>query len=309
MLLTTIRPCVQASRAERSPLGSTRPVPHAGSGGSFPSTPPMSCAVICRDSGHGHQSPPCRFLAVGRRDRSVRLQFLCADEPRLPAALGVLRAHQIGMSTRIVYIFVAALFLVKFEHHYSTPDLIYAGLAWLAFTLIFEWGGSLLTKRPVREILVGWHIERGFMWPYVLAAYLLSPLIVGSWCTCDGQTAARDAVPSDEFVRRGSASWARLTAQHYRGWLERLCWFSALSGGHVRLNTDRPGELDELVRRVQVQCVGSDAYFRAHSLGVDRRAQREPGRRAGMQSAENRGECPRDVRLWACDLPDCSMRV
>ena len=43
----------------------------------------------------------------------------------------------------------------------------------------FEWGGSLLIRRPVREILIGWHIERGYLWPYVLLTYLLSPVIVG----------------------------------------------------------------------------------------------------------------------------------
>ncbi|GAA2006752.1 hypothetical protein [Catenulispora subtropica] len=93
--------------------------------------------------------------------------------------VGELRSHQIGMSTRIVYIFVAAGFLVSLEHHYSTADLVSVGLFWLGLTLVFEWGGSILTRRPVREILVGWHVERGYMWPYVLAAYLLSPLIVG----------------------------------------------------------------------------------------------------------------------------------
>jgi hypothetical protein len=33
--------------------------------------------------------------------------------------------------------------------------------------------------QPVHEILEGWHVERGYMWPYVLLTYLLSPLVVG----------------------------------------------------------------------------------------------------------------------------------
>jgi hypothetical protein len=33
---------------------------------------------------------------------------------------------------------------------------------------VFEWGGSLLLRRPVDEILVGWHVTEGYMWPYVL---------------------------------------------------------------------------------------------------------------------------------------------
>lgn len=97
-------------------------------------------------------------------------------EPRV----GELRAHQIGMSTRIVYIFAAAFVLATLDSHYSTPDLVYVGLFWLGLTLVFEWGGSFLIRRPVKEILVGWHISRGYMWPFVLLAYLLSPLVAGS---------------------------------------------------------------------------------------------------------------------------------
>lgn len=97
-------------------------------------------------------------------------------EPRV----GPLHSHQIGMATRIVYIFAAATFLVFFERNYTTADLAYAGLLWLTLTIVFEWGGSALIRRPVREILIGWHVERGYLWPYVLAAYLFSPLIVGT---------------------------------------------------------------------------------------------------------------------------------
>lgn len=45
--------------------------------------------------------------------------------------------------------------------------------------LVFEWAGSFLLRRPVREILAGWHVDRGSMWPYVLAADIFAPLLVG----------------------------------------------------------------------------------------------------------------------------------
>lgn len=96
-------------------------------------------------------------------------------EPRV----GELRAHQIGMSIRIVYIFVYAYGLLYFAGRYRTLDLIYAGLFWMGLWLAFEWFGSALMRRPLREILIGWHVNRGYMWPYVLVAYLLAPLIVG----------------------------------------------------------------------------------------------------------------------------------
>src|SRR4030042_4705411 len=92
---------------------------------------------------------------------------------------GSLTAHQIGMSTRIVVIFVLAYFLLRYVKEYTTKDLILIGLVWLGLDEIFEWGGSFILRRPVEEILVGWNIFAGYMWPYVMLAYLLSNLIVG----------------------------------------------------------------------------------------------------------------------------------
>lgn len=94
--------------------------------------------------------------------------------------MGGLTAHQIGMSTRIVYIFGFAYFLLRFVKAYDTHDLMHVGLLWLGLTLLFEWGGSLAIRRPVEEILIGWNIFAGYMWPYVLLTYLLSNLIVGT---------------------------------------------------------------------------------------------------------------------------------
>lgn len=93
---------------------------------------------------------------------------------------GTLVAHQIGMSTRIGYIFIFAYYLLRFVKQYETEDLIHVGFLWLGLTLLFEWGGSLAIGRPVEEILIGWNIFAGYMWPYVLLTYLLSNLIVGT---------------------------------------------------------------------------------------------------------------------------------
>jgi len=93
---------------------------------------------------------------------------------------GVLVAHQIGMSTRIVYIFIFAYFLLRSVKEYETKDLIHVGILWLALTLLFEWVGSLAIGRPVEEILIGWNIFAGYMWPHVLLTYLLSNLIIGT---------------------------------------------------------------------------------------------------------------------------------
>ena len=93
--------------------------------------------------------------------------------------VGELRAHRIGMTTRIVYIFPFAYVLVSAAQIDSVPEYVLAGTYWLLMVLAFEWIGSFIIRRPVHEILEGWHVENGYMWPYVLLAYFFSPLIVG----------------------------------------------------------------------------------------------------------------------------------
>ncbi len=93
---------------------------------------------------------------------------------------GKLAAHQIGMSSRIVYITGFAYLLQRYGPRHDRRDLVHVGVLWLALTLLFEWGGSLLLlRRPVSDIVVGWQVWKGYMWPYVLAAYALSNLLVG----------------------------------------------------------------------------------------------------------------------------------
>ena len=53
------------------------------------------------------------------------------------------------------------------------------GTLWLVLELSFEWLGSLAMGRPAEEILIGWNVFAGYMWPYVLVTYLLSNLVVG----------------------------------------------------------------------------------------------------------------------------------
>ena len=96
-------------------------------------------------------------------------------EPRV----GVLRAHRIGMRTRMAYIVPFAYALVYHAHIDSVPEYLLAGTYWVLMVLAFEWVGSLMILRPVHEILEGWHVERGYLWPYVLLTYFLSPLVVG----------------------------------------------------------------------------------------------------------------------------------
>ncbi len=104
--------------------------------------------------------------------------FVLMDRVYAPR-VGSLHAHQIAMSTRIVVILVLAYVITRFARDHRAVTLLAAGAYWMGLWLVFEWGGSLLIGRPVEEILVGWHVEQGYMWPYVLLTYLLAPLVVG----------------------------------------------------------------------------------------------------------------------------------
>lgn len=97
-------------------------------------------------------------------------------EPRF----GPLIAHQIRMFTCIIVIFVFAFPLLRYVKDYEVIDLIHVGFLWLGLTLLFEWGGSFAIGRSVEEILIGWNIFRGHMWPYVLLSYFSSNLILGT---------------------------------------------------------------------------------------------------------------------------------
>ncbi|WP_153503300.1 hypothetical protein [Cumulibacter manganitolerans] len=116
--------------------------------------------------------------------------FVLMDRVYAPR-LGALAAHQIAMATRIGWILVLAGVIVHFADTYAARSLLLAGAFWTALWLAFEWAGSLLIGRPVHEILVGWHVERGYFWPYVLVAYLLAPLLVGSIVRAIGRRSSR----------------------------------------------------------------------------------------------------------------------
>lgn len=104
--------------------------------------------------------------------------FVLMDRVYAPR-VGALHAHQIAMTTRIVIIIVLAYVITGLAPDRRTLSLLAAGLFWMTLWLVFEWGGSLLIGRPVQEILVGWHVEQGYLWPFVLLTYLLAPLLVG----------------------------------------------------------------------------------------------------------------------------------
>ena len=113
-------------------------------------------------------------IPVAALNAFVVMDRVCA--PRV----GALRAHQVAMTTRMVWVVILGFVIVHFAGEQPAPVWVLAGLFWTGLWLVFEWAGSLLIRRPVQEILVGWHVERGYLWPYVLLTYSLAPLFAGT---------------------------------------------------------------------------------------------------------------------------------
>ena len=147
----------------------------------------ISAVTLCNSASHGAVRLPMNIVLLKTAVRVWLMEILVSGfnffvlmnlvyEPRW----GSLAAHQIGMSSRIGYICIFAYLLLRYVKKYCTRDLVHVGLLWLGLALLFEWGGSLAIGRPVAEILIGWNISAGYMWPYVLLTYLLRPLVVGT---------------------------------------------------------------------------------------------------------------------------------
>ncbi len=56
------------------------------------------------------------------------------------------------------------------------------GILWMALTLAFEFGaGYWLFHKPLAELVYDYNLTRGRIWPLVLVATVLSPVLVGKW--------------------------------------------------------------------------------------------------------------------------------
>ena len=56
------------------------------------------------------------------------------------------------------------------------------GLLWTGLTLAFEFGaGHWLFHKPMAELLYDYNVVRGRIWPLVLVATVLSPVLAGRW--------------------------------------------------------------------------------------------------------------------------------
>ena len=104
--------------------------------------------------------------------------FVLTDRVYAPR-VGALHAHQLAMTTRIAWILLLGLAVSHYARELGPVSLVDMGLLWATFWLVLEWTGSLLVHQPMHQILLSRHLEQGYMWPYVLLAYVVSPSLAG----------------------------------------------------------------------------------------------------------------------------------
>ena len=72
--------------------------------------------------------------------------FVFMDRVYAPR-VGAVRAHQLAMATRIVWIVILGFVIVQYAGEQRTLVWVFSGLFWMALWLVFEWAGSLLIRR------------------------------------------------------------------------------------------------------------------------------------------------------------------
>jgi hypothetical protein len=95
--------------------------------------------------------------------------------PRLDATT----AQLVSGALLILGIFAVSFVLVPGLHATSRGQLLRVGVCWMVLTLAFEIAFGRLQGRSAAELLAAYTFRGGNLWPLVLVATLLAPLLVG----------------------------------------------------------------------------------------------------------------------------------
>jgi hypothetical protein len=102
-----------------------------------------------------------------------------AREATYGKVLGERAAHQVSTATAIA---AFAAYFNLLQRRFPLPsaeDARRAGLAWLALTVVFEFGfGRLVAKQSWRQLLADYNLAAGRTWPLVLAWIAIGPTVI-----------------------------------------------------------------------------------------------------------------------------------
>jgi hypothetical protein len=96
--------------------------------------------------------------------------------------VGEQTAHVISTITLICFFFIAIyLFFSNLKIDYSKTDLILVGVFWVIITVAFEFlFGHYVMGHPWSKLLADYNIIKGRLWPLVLLAVFIAPVLFGS---------------------------------------------------------------------------------------------------------------------------------
>jgi hypothetical protein len=108
----------------------------------------------------------------------------------LETAVGPEAAHVLATTTLAGAVFLASfLWVGTSPRRYSPRTLLAVGVGWAVLTLAFEFSwGRLVAGRPWSELLSEYDLSRGRLFGLVIAAELVSPLLVGGIRRLAGKT-------------------------------------------------------------------------------------------------------------------------
>jgi hypothetical protein len=101
-------------------------------------------------------------------------------EAVLNPALGPQMGHVVSTVLLSGLIVAVASVTVPWVGPVTSRGAFAVGILWMALTLAFEFGaGYWLFHQPLAELVNDYNLTRGRIWPLVLVATVLSPVLVG----------------------------------------------------------------------------------------------------------------------------------
>jgi hypothetical protein len=103
-------------------------------------------------------------------------------EAVLNSALGPRMGHVVSTLLLSGLIVAVAGMTVPWIAPVTSRAALAVGILWMALTLAFEFGaGYWLFHKSLAELVYDYDLTRGRIWPLVLVATVLSPVLVGKW--------------------------------------------------------------------------------------------------------------------------------
>jgi len=85
--------------------------------------------------------------------------------------------HIVSTGMLCAGILIVAFLAIPWIHPASRGDTIAVGLAWLAFTLAFEFGFGRARGKPWAELLADYDVFKGRIWVLVLVTTAIAPVL------------------------------------------------------------------------------------------------------------------------------------